>query len=379
MGTLRKRGNTVATDAEETGPPRQQDVVEESLYQRDAGPAITHSPKKLSNTDSPRSILDAMAEAIRAGTHWFYPQRGRKPEQEQGKSRSSAPSPTKSASSKKSTKAKAGEEGEERPRTAPIDIPRPVPTLNMQFATTPLLQGFSRDHPDMIPSGRPEPTPYLTSRITFQQAMAEAQDRAADNLQGVYITPLGSPLSQLPSSSSGRNDSTETPTPVGLRPSDLRLRYPQADGRVPFLDLSVVAEPFVLHTASPTTSTMATISSDSVHNRSEAAGEPHSVGEPGEATTSGELAGLAMSNQPSNTFPSPGIEPATPAAAVLRPAFVNDEEVSLEDPINHAKLVNRGTGTVVALESQRRRFVANLNSLAVVSSARLRAILCSFH
>ena len=222
VGSMRKRSGTVAysAKADSPSPSNKQDVLEEVVYENDErakvvqtlyrapGPHTTealgsYSISSPSHSESPRTFLETLADAIRAPAALFYKEKRQKSENEStvashDDTRPSsadikpAPSPTKTLSLKKSVRFKLGKSTiNDELRSSPIDIPKPMPALPpMQLATTPLLQCFGRDHPDMIPSGRPRDTPVLKSKITFRQARDRiTEDDISD------ISPLGTPVS----------------------------------------------------------------------------------------------------------------------------------------------------------------------------------------
>ncbi|EXJ74432.1 uncharacterized protein A1O5_02728 [Cladophialophora psammophila CBS 110553] len=148
----------------------------------------------------PKTFLEVLADAIRAPTSLFYKENKSNSKTEDANiCTNKPPSPARSISPKKSVRFKPGKSIiESEPRSSPIDIPRPTPSLPpVQLATTPLLQCFGNDHPHLIPTGRPPQPQVLDSTINFRQAMAAAQSSITeDDLQDVLS--VGTPLSELP-------------------------------------------------------------------------------------------------------------------------------------------------------------------------------------
>ncbi|EXJ56573.1 hypothetical protein A1O7_06917 [Cladophialophora yegresii CBS 114405] len=168
--------------------------------------SLTPSQSRLTKSEPPRTLLETLANAIRAPAALFYKSKRNKSSEDSAPLVSdeidfevNLPSPTKTLSSKKSVRFQSGQSIiEDEPRAVPIDIPNSTPALPpMQLATTPLLQCFVRDHREMIPSGRPRSPAVLISDLKFRQAMAEAQEYMENNL--LAIPPLGSPLSEIAS------------------------------------------------------------------------------------------------------------------------------------------------------------------------------------
>ena len=235
FGSARKRSGTVTGITQTpTSTGNQQQVVEEGVYQRDDNSNIGRRlhrapspyPERISRSDSltiptqpreRRTFLETVADAIRAPASWFYKKKPRLEDggplidnnthNETNSSTESPPSPTKTVSSKKSVRFRSGRSViDNETRSSPIAIPKPNTVLPTMTSTTPLMQYFGRDHPHMIPTGRPREPSVLQSNTTFFRAKENVNE---DNI--LNITPLGSPVSDPASPAPHKSEPLQNP------------------------------------------------------------------------------------------------------------------------------------------------------------------------
>lgn len=246
-GSVRKRGATIEVAGaggkadfrsgvgEDAVPSPKDSIVDQtlnsshsrsSLAEAACQPPSPHLTKvsavsslsKLPKLKSSKSFLETLADVIRAPAALFYKEKKKSKDgghlvgnqvdpsqyniQADAGNGSRPASPTKSLNSKKSVRFKPGKSIiKDEPRSSPIDIPKPAPSLPpVQLATTPMLlllgedtgmpdmipTGWaSQDMPHMIPTGRPRSPPVLRSSITYRLAKAEAQEYAEDKVRSI--------------------------------------------------------------------------------------------------------------------------------------------------------------------------------------------------
>ncbi|KAJ9615340.1 hypothetical protein H2200_001415 [Cladophialophora chaetospira] len=272
IGSVRKRGATPAVMTASGGanlrasgsssatPTPRQSIIEQSVYsshdRSTTGPAAFQTPSpypakvsastskaKASKSESPRTFLESLADAIRAPASLFYKENRQKSEHggsmTAGKMDDTAKvssevdshfndkSPTKSGNSKKSVRFKRpGSIIKNEPRSSPIDIPKPAPYLPpMNLATTPIMECFGRRMTDPIPTGRPRSPSVLQSTPTFREATTKAQECFKDIIPvPADLTPLGSTVSEDAISPLAKGVPLENPFRTPTTESELLVR-----------------------------------------------------------------------------------------------------------------------------------------------------------
>ncbi|EXJ88512.1 hypothetical protein A1O1_05442 [Capronia coronata CBS 617.96] len=140
----------------------------------------TRSQSCLTQTSPPKSFFETLADAIRAPATFFYKENKPSPESEGANLCASEPTQSRSASPKKSVRFRPGKSFiEPEPRSSPIDIPKPTPSLPpVQLASTPIQQCFEKVPSDPVPTARPPEPQILKSPATFRQAIAATDPSA---------------------------------------------------------------------------------------------------------------------------------------------------------------------------------------------------------
>ncbi|KAK5346824.1 hypothetical protein LTS03_005942 [Exophiala xenobiotica] len=150
-----------------------------------------------------KTILEALADAIRAPTSLFYKENKQTTKLEDEEALTQNPPSTGKTSPKKSVRFRSGNTVmDTEAKSSPIDIPTMTPSLPpVQLAQTPILQAFKRLQ-DPIPTARPQPGHVLRCSADFRQALAAT--KASDILGGLDDKAL-----------------TEFPTPQPTRPGSI--------------------------------------------------------------------------------------------------------------------------------------------------------------
>ena len=160
----------------------------------------------------PKSFLETLADAIKAPASLFYKENKQPSKSGDVESFAVKRSRGPSTSPKKSVRFRAGNSvAKAEPRSSPIDIPKPTPSLPpVQLATTPLLQCFAKIPTDPIPTARPQKLQVLKSSAEFREAITAAQYSAT--LQDFEPTDtIQSPPSNPPTPLPGTNAPMDDP------------------------------------------------------------------------------------------------------------------------------------------------------------------------
>lgn len=174
------------------------------------------SQTSLKDAPSPKTFLESLADVIRAPTSLFYKDSKPSPKindiaADAVTSSSNVAPQTPSKSPKKSVRFQPGASliGPE-PRSSPIDIPKPTPSLPLvQLAFTPLTHCFTSEWQGSIPTARPPMPQMLKSSSETNQNLTPTQSQDPFSNFETNPEPQGS-LSDLPTPP-GTNSAIEDP------------------------------------------------------------------------------------------------------------------------------------------------------------------------